>query len=60
MNHSIEIFIDFIKNEDGTTAIEYALLCSLISVAIVGTMPSLVEKINNAFITIRQDLNTVG
>jgi len=45
----IQAFGNFIRNERGTTAIEYALIASIISVAIVGVAISLGE-------TVRDDL----
>jgi pilus assembly protein Flp/PilA len=42
----------FIRDEDGITAIEYALLASLIALAIIGAVSGLATKISTAFDTI--------
>ena len=35
------LFIRFVQDEDGATAIEYALLAALIAVALIGSMEGL-------------------
>lgn len=42
-------FIDFIKDEDGATAIEYSVIGALISVVIVGTIPSIADSVTNLY-----------
>lgn len=42
----------FVADEDGVTAIEYGLLAALIGVAIVGSVTTLGEKINDVFTVI--------
>ena len=42
----------FIRDEDGITAIEYALLASLIALAIIAAVSGLAGKISTAFDTI--------
>lgn len=39
----------FIKSEDGATAIEYALIAALLSVAIIGGATSLGTNLNQSF-----------
>jgi len=39
----------FIANESGATAIEYALIASLIAVAIIGALTTLGTKISSTF-----------
>jgi pilus assembly protein Flp/PilA len=39
----------FVKNEDGATAIEYALIASLIAVALVGILSSLGTALSSEF-----------
>jgi pilus assembly protein Flp/PilA len=34
----MQIFVRFFRDESGTTAIEYALICSLISVTCIGAV----------------------
>ena len=42
----------FIRDEDGITAIEYALLASLIALAIIAAVKGLAGNISTAFDTI--------
>lgn len=39
----------FVANESGATAIEYALIASLIAVALVGVLSSLGTKLSSEF-----------
>jgi len=39
----------FLDDERGATAIEYALLCSLISIAILGAVTSLGSRLSSEF-----------
>ncbi len=40
---------NFVANESGATAIEYALIASLIAVALVGILTSLGTKLSSEF-----------
>jgi pilus assembly protein Flp/PilA len=42
----------FVKDESGATAIEYGLLASLISVAIITVVTGLGTKLNTTFTTV--------
>jgi len=46
----------FIANESGATAIEYALIASLIAVAIIGALTTLGTKISSTFAEIANTL----
>jgi pilus assembly protein Flp/PilA len=46
----------FIANESGATAIEYALIASLIAVAIIGALTTLGTKISSTFSEIANTL----
>jgi pilus assembly protein Flp/PilA len=45
------IFLRFACDEKGATAIEYALLISLIAIAIVGAATTMGTKISSTFVT---------
>jgi len=47
----------FIRDEDGVTAIEYALVASLIAVAIIAGASSLGSKISKTFGNITNNLS---
>ena len=40
---------NFVANESGATAIEYALIASLIAVAIIASLQAVTTKLNNVF-----------
>jgi pilus assembly protein Flp/PilA len=44
-----KLFARFAKDESGATAIEYGLIASLISVAIIGALTTLGGKISTTF-----------
>lgn len=45
----MEKVIQFLKDEDGVTAIEYGLIASLVAVAIVGGATALGLKLDSVF-----------
>ena len=47
----------FLKNESGATAVEYALLASLIAIAIIGGASALGTAIGTQFQSIATSLN---
>ena len=48
---------NFIRNEDGATAIEYALIASLIAVVIIGAVQTVGTKVSGVFTTVGAALN---
>jgi pilus assembly protein Flp/PilA len=46
----------FLANESGATAIEYALIASLIAVAIIGTVTTLGGKVKTVFNEVANNL----
>jgi pilus assembly protein Flp/PilA len=47
----------FIRNEDGATAIEYALIASLIAVVIIGAVTTVGTKVSTVFTQVGGALN---
>jgi len=47
----------FIRNEDGATAIEYALIASLIAVAIITAVQTVGTKVSTVFTEVGNALN---
>lgn len=45
----MKTMIQFIKNEEGATAIEYGLIAALIAVAIIGALTTLGGSLNTMF-----------
>jgi pilus assembly protein Flp/PilA len=52
------LFVRFVKNESGATAIEYGLIAAGISVAIIAVVNGLGSQLNTTFTTIKTDLST--
>ena len=48
--------MNFVKDEEGASAVEYGLLAGLIAAIIVGTVTVLGTKINTAFETVSNAL----
>ena len=48
----------FVKNEDGATAIEYGLIAALVSVAAIGALTAMGQSLNTMFSTVSSALNT--
>jgi pilus assembly protein Flp/PilA len=46
----------FVANESGATAIEYALIASLVAVAIIASITVLGSKLQNTFNEVSQNL----
>jgi pilus assembly protein Flp/PilA len=50
------LFVRFVKNESGATAIEYGLIAAGISVAIIAVVNGLGSKLNDKFNSISTQL----
>ncbi|SDJ10854.1 pilus assembly protein Flp/PilA [Paraburkholderia steynii] len=50
----------FLREEDGVSAIEYGLLAGLIAVAIIGTVGLIGGKLNDVFLIIKAKLDTAA
>ena len=48
--------LKFIRNESGATAIEYALIASLIAVAIIGAVSTVGTKVSETFSAVSNSL----
>ena len=49
--------LNFIRNDSGATAIEYALIASLIAVAIIGGVTTVGGKVSTVFTEVGNSLN---
>ncbi len=49
MTKGLNIFVDFLRNEDGATAIEYGLIAALIGVGIIGGASAFSDSVNGMF-----------
>ena len=47
----------FVANESGATAIEYALIASLVAVAIIASLGAMASKLQNTFNEVAGNLN---
>ena len=53
----MEKFRRLIRSEEGATAIEYGLIAALISVAAIGAMQGIGNKLNTTFNNVSNSLN---
>ena len=51
-----KLFARFVKDQSGATAIEYGLIASLISVAIIGALTTIGSKLTSTFGTVSANL----
>lgn len=56
----MDLFKRFILEEEGVTAIEYALIAALIAVVIIGTLTTLGEAISAKFQVIADAISNAG
>jgi pilus assembly protein Flp/PilA len=52
--------VNFLKNEDGPTAVEYAVMLALIIVVCITAITALGSNANNTFSYVASDLGGVG
>ena len=52
----IKSLTSFIANESGATAIEYALIASLVAIAIIGALTTLGTKLQTSFNEVASNL----
>ncbi len=51
--------INFCRDEEGSTAIEYGLIASLVSVAAISALTQMTNSVNALYTTVSTSLNTV-
>jgi len=56
----MKTMISFLKNEEGTTAIEYGLIAALISVAAIAAMTAVGGSLTATFTTVSNKLGGAG
>jgi pilus assembly protein Flp/PilA len=52
--------MQFIKEEDGATMVEYAILVALISVVAIATIVLIGQEVNTSFGTVNTELNAAN
>jgi pilus assembly protein Flp/PilA len=55
-----QFLLDFVKAEDGPTAVEYAVMLALIIVVCIGAITTLGSNANTTFNTVGQAINVAG
>ena len=55
-----QALVKFLKNEDGPTAVEYAVMLALIIVVCIAAITALGSNANNTFSYVASDLGQVG
>ena len=56
MKHLTQAFVNFLKREDGPTAVEYAVMLALIIVVCIATITSLGKNANATFANVSANL----
>lgn len=56
MQKFVKQFVDFIKEEDGPTAVEYAVMLALIVVVCLGTIGTIGTNANTKFQAVADEL----
>ena len=52
-----KLFLDFLRDQSGATAIEYAIIAAGIGIAIIAAVNALGTEISSKFDTIKNSLN---
>lgn len=52
--------IRFFKDEEGATAVEYAIMVALIAVVVIAMVATIGQQANNAFTTVSSELANAG
>jgi pilus assembly protein Flp/PilA len=60
MTHISQAVIDFLRREDGPTAVEYAIMMALIIVACLTTITSMGTNANKTFTTVSNTVKGSG
>jgi pilus assembly protein Flp/PilA len=55
-----QLLVDFLKNEDGPTAVEYAVMLALIVVVCIGAITTLGGNANATFTSVGSAVNVSG
>jgi pilus assembly protein Flp/PilA len=60
MSRVLRSFVDFLRNEDGPTAVEYAVMQALIIVVCISAITVLGSNANNTFSYIGSQVGSTG
>ncbi len=60
LSHLTSHVVKFLKNEDGPTAVEYAVMLALIIVVCIAAITALGSNANNTFSYVGTEVGTVG
>ncbi len=52
--------IEFVRDEDGATAIEYGLIAALVSVAAIGALTAMGNSLSTMFNTVSSSLSSAA
>ena len=52
----MQMFVRFVRDESGATAIEYGLIAALIAVVIIGAVTAVGTKLSTTFTTVSSNL----
>ena len=60
MQHVTRFALDFLKNDDGPTAVEYAVMLALIIVVCIAAITALGSNANNTFTFVSNKIGGTG
>jgi pilus assembly protein Flp/PilA len=60
LNRFVSAVSNFVKREDGPTAVEYAVMLALIIVVCITAITALGSNANNTFTNVEQSMGNVG
>ena len=60
MKHLTQAFVNFLKREDGPTAVEYAVMLALIIVVCIAAITALGSNANKTFTTVGNAVGTAS
>jgi len=60
MNKMLQSVVNFLRREDGPTAVEYAVMLALIIVVCITAITTLGTKANDTFNTVNNQLGAAG
>ena len=56
MTKGLQIFADYLRNEEGATAIEYGLIAALIGIGLMGGAKAFSDSVNTMFSDVDSEL----
>ncbi len=59
-NQTVSLIVQFLKDDEGATALEYGLLAALIAAVIIGAVTTLGQVVSNTFNNISSSMSAAS